>query len=275
MDTAAIIIVLAGAVALGGLLFGSAWFASRRWRLPAPAYAFGAAGALLGGVIGLGITAGWFSGAYWNERVPVAQVLPYMRAIKIYEPSLYERLETSILRDQEEGKSAVQVRDNAKALVASYVADKTPGLPDDLTYELYSALRDNLAYLAERKEYQFCSDFALGRFHGDIDPMLSRELVDRNITNITKVLAAKANSELARMPSEQFGQLVTNAFAEASQATGIPLDLDGVDTLLAGRAKPEHTCRLMKAFFDALLARPVDVAAAAFRTLASGEQSAR
>jgi hypothetical protein len=241
--------------------------------LPAPAYAFVAGGAVLGAVAGYGVTAGWFSGALWNERVPVAKVLPYMQAIRTHEPSLYERLETSVLRDQQEGRSAADVRANAKALVSSYVADKTAGLPDELVYELYSALRDDLVYLAERKEYQVCADFALGRFKGDIDTLLSAELVERNVSNTRRVLAAKADPSMHRMESEQFTQLVADSFAGASQATGIPLDLDAVDTLLAGKADPARTCRLMKSFFDAILSRPIDVAAAALRTLSSGERS--
>ena len=260
---------------LGALAFGAAYAGSRRWILPAPSYAFAAGGAAFGALIGFGVTAGWFSGALWNERVPVAQVLPYMQAVKAYEPTLYERLETSILRDQQDGKPASEVRANAKALVTSYVADKTVGLPDDLTYELYSALRDALAYLAERKEFPACANYALGRFEGDIDAVLSRELVDRNILNTTKVLAAKADPGVERMPDEQFNTLVADAFAEASQATGISVDANALDDMLAGRGKPEQTCRLMKSFFDAILARPVEVAAAACRRMSWGERAGR
>jgi hypothetical protein len=272
MTTAALVIVLGSALVFGAIAFAAAWAASRRWFLPVPAYAFAAGGAALGLVIGYGVTAGWFSGALWNERVPVARVLPYMQAISKYEPSLFERLETSILRDQQEGRSAEEVRANAKALVHSYVADKTVGLPDELVYELYSAQRDNLAYLAERNQYQACADFALGRFSGDIDTLVSAELAERNASNVTRVLAMKADPGMARMPSEQFTQLVADSFTGASQATGIPLDLDAVDTLLAGKADPARTCRLMKSFFDAILSRPVDVAASALRTLSSGER---
>jgi hypothetical protein len=273
MNTAAIIIVLGSALGLGTLAFVGWRLASRRWYLRAPAAAIAAGGAVLGAVIGYGVTADWFSSARWNERVPVARVLPYMQAVKTHEPSLYERLETSILRDQEEGRSASEVRANAKALVSSYVADKTVGLPDELVYELYSALRDNLVFLAERELHQPCADFALGRFEGDIDTLLSAELVERNVSNTRRVLAAKADPSMRRMESEPFTQLIADSFAGASQATGIPLDLDAIDTLLAGKADAARTCRLMKAFFDAILSRPTDVAAAALRTLSSGERS--
>jgi hypothetical protein len=103
--------------------------------------------------------------------------------------------------------------------------------------------------------------------------LLSAELVERNVSNTTRVLAAKADPTMQRMASEPFTQLVADSFAGASQATGIPLDLDAVDTLLAGNAEPAKTCRLMKSFFDAILSRPIDVAAAALRTLSSGERS--
>jgi hypothetical protein len=72
------------------------------------------------------------------------------------------------------------------------------------------------------------------------------------------------------MPAEAFAELASRAFAEASQATGIPPE--EVEKLLAGSGDPAKTCRLMKSFFDALLAQPVDYAAAALRTLSSGER---
>lgn len=274
MDWAAVVIVLA-ALAIGALVpFGIAWALERWWRrLPFAAYWFAIAGALVGGVTGLGLVGDWFSGALWNERVPVAKVLPYMNEVRAREPALYERLETSIVRDQQDGKSPEVVRANAKAAVASYVADKTPYLPDDLTYELYATMRDTLAHLADRGEYATCAALALGRLREDIDPKLTPELVERNTVNTTRVLAAARDNTVPLMTKDQFAQLTSQAFAEASQATGIPPE--EVEGLLSSSGDPSKTCRIMKAFFDAVLMQPVGVAAAALRTLALGERSGR
>jgi hypothetical protein len=74
------------------------------------------------------------------------------------------------------------------------------------------------------------------------------------------------------MPAEEFSQLATSAFAEATQRTGVAAE--EVDTLLGGAGDPAKTCKLMKAFFDALLAHPVEVAASALRTMGSGARPA-
>lgn len=274
MDLAAIVIVCA-ALAIGALVpFGIAWALERWWRrLPFASYWFAIAGALVGGVTGLGLVGDWFSGALWNERVPVAKVLPYMNEVRAREPALYERLETSILRDQQDGRSPEVVRANAKAAVVSYVADKTPYLPDDLTYELYATMRDTLAHLAERGEYATCAALALGLLREDIDPKLTPDLVERNTVNTTRVLAAARDNSVPLMTQEQFSQLTTQAFAEASQATGIPPE--EVEGLLSGSGDPSKTCKIMKAFFDAVLMQPVGVAAAALRVLALGERRGR
>jgi hypothetical protein len=194
-----------------------------------------------------------------------------MQAIGKYEPALYERIETSVIRDQQDGLSAARVRANAKVLVLSYVADKTTFLTDQLTYELYAMTRDQLAFLGGRNDHQACAGLALGRIDGELDAKLSPELVERSDTNIMRVIAAKPDPQALKMPAEEFSQLASRSFAEASQTTGILPD--EVETILAGTGEPAKTCKLMKAFFDALLAQPVEVAAAALRTLASGERA--
>ena len=272
MDLAAVIVVLAALVGGAAIPFGIAWALERWWRrLPVRPYRLAIVGALLGGAVGLATVGNLFTGSLWNERVPVAQVLPYMSEIRKREGPLYERLETSILRDQQDGKSTEEVRLNAKALLMSYIADKTAFLPDDLTYELYAVMRDVLAYLGDRKAFETCAGYALGRMKEDIDPKLSPELVERNNATTLRVLAAQRDETMQRMNTEQFTQLTTQAFAEASQATGIPPE--DVDLLLSGNGDPAKTCRIMKAFFDAILVQPVDVAAAALRTLSQGERS--
>lgn len=271
MELAALIIVVVAALAAAGVGF-AAGVAAQRWaRMTFPAYWFAAGGAALGALIAAAVIGGWGTGLFGGATVAADEVLPYMGTIKLREPALYERIETSVIRDQQDGMSAAQVRANAKALVASYVADKVAHLPDDLTYELYATMRDMLAYLDERGDHANCTDLALGRFRGDVDAALSRELVERNDNNTLRVLNAEPQGEMRKMPSEEFAQLAANAFAEASQLTGIPPE--DVDVLLSGEGDPAKTCKLMKSFFDAILAQPVDVAAAALRTLASGERA--
>lgn len=272
MDLAGVIIVLAALVGGAAIPFGIAWALERWWRrLPFRPYWLAVAGGIFGLVAGFGIIGDWFSGALWNARVPVAQVLPYMNEIGKRDRLLYERLETSILRDQQDGKGADEVRANAKGLLLSYVADKTAFLPDELTYEIYAVMRDVLAYLGERKEFESCAGYALGRLKEDIDTRLSPELVERNTATTLRVLSASRDEAVERMNAEQFTQLTAQAFAEASQATGIPPE--DVEVLLSGSGDPAKTCRIMKAFFDAVLAQPVDVAAKALRTLSQGERS--
>ncbi|NOT41259.1 MAG: hypothetical protein HOP13_12270 [Alphaproteobacteria bacterium] len=272
MDFAAVIVVVAALVGGAAVPFGIAWALERWWRrLPVRPLWLGLAGGLVGGVLGFGIVGDWFTGAAWNERVPVAQVLPAMGEIRKRDKGLYERLETSILRDQQDGKSADEVRANAKAMLMSYVADKTAFLPDDLTYELYAVMRDVLAYLAERREFEVCAGYGLGRLKEDVDPKLSSELVERSTATTLRVLAAPRDETVERMSGDQFAQLTAQAFAEASQATGIPPE--DVEVLLSGAGDPAKTCRIMKAFFDAVLMQPVGVAAAALRTLSQGERS--
>ena len=194
-----------------------------------------------------------------------------MQLIKTHEPALYERIETSVIRDQDEGLAPQQVRANAKSLVTSYVADKTTFLPNQLTYELFATTRDQMAFLAERDDYQACADLALGRSKGDLDSKLSPELVERGNNTTARVISTKSDQNVAKMPGEEFAQLAARSFGEASQATGIPPE--EVDGLLLGSGDPTKACKLMKAFFDSILAQPVEVAASALRALSSGERS--
>lgn len=267
MEFAAVIIIVSAA-AITGAAGLAVWFAWRRWRhVPYPAYWFAVAGAVLGGLTGAAVISDW--GAIFGEgQVAVDEVLPYMAAIKAREPALYERLETSIIRDRADGKSAEEIRANAKALVSSYVADKIAFLPNELTYELYATTRDILGYLEERQDFATCAGVALGRFKGDLDTRLSPDLVQRNDNTTLRVIAADAQADAVRMPAEEFAQVASSAFAQATQIIGI--GPEEVDVLLAGEGDPEKTCKLMKAFIDTLLAQPVDVAASALRTLASG-----
>ncbi len=272
MEMAALIITaVAGGVAAGlGYL---ATLAARRFaRFSLPAFALPALFAAFGLVGGWAALNGWLpSFTLSQEQVAVAGIAPYMQEIKKNEPALYERIETSVIRDQLDGIPADRVRANAKVLVLSYVADKTVFLPDQLTYELYVTVRDELTFLGERGEHQACADLALGRIDGGLDAKLNPEMVERSNTNIARVIVTKSDLQAPKMPAEEFSQLASRSFAEASQSTGILPD--EVETILAGTGDPAKTCKLMKAFFDAILAQPVAVAAAALRTLASGERS--
>lgn len=273
MTWAALIIVVFSAAAAGALGYAAALAADRFWAARvAPLWA-AAAGAAFGVLLSVAVLAGWFqTGLSWTEeKVAVDDVLPYMRLIKEREPALYERIETSVIRDQGEGMSADQVRANAKTLVMSYVADKTIYLPDQLTYELFATTRDQLAYLAEHGDAQTCADLALGRAKGDIDSRLSPDLIERANNNTTRVIATPPAQDAPRMPAEQFAELATRSFAEAAQTAGVPAE--AVDGLLTGAGDAEKACKVMKTFFDSLLAQPVEVAASALRTMAAGERS--
>jgi len=258
-----------GAIA-GGIGYGAALAVQRYWRLRALPYSIVVAAALLG--IGGGtalIDRLPFGGR--GEVVAVDDALPYMQLIKAREPGLYERIETSVIRDQEEGMSPERVRANAASLVMSFVSDKSVFLSDDLTYDLAATTRDQLAYLGDRGDHQTCSEVALGRAKGDLDARLSADLVERGFSNTARVLAAPTNQDAPRMPAEEFRQLATRAFADASQKSGVPPE--DVDNILAGSGDAVKTCKLMKAFYDALLAQPVEVAASALRTMTSGERT--
>ena len=268
MELAAIIIVVAAVAILAAAGFGLG-VALRRWRdIRYPAYWFAIGGGVLGALGAAAIIGDWGGGFFRGEQVAVGDVLPYMADIQASDPALYERVETSVMRDQADGKSAEEVRANAKALVSSYVADKIPFLSDELAYQLYATTRDILGYLEMRGDFEACADVALGRFKGDLDPHLSRELVERNDNTTRRAIAAPPVKDAVRMPAEQFRQLAANAFAEASQVTGIAPE--EVENILSGEGEHHKTCKLMKAFIDGMLAQPVEVAASALRTLAAG-----
>jgi hypothetical protein len=276
MDLAALIIgAVVGGVA-GAVGYLAALAAQRFWHLPKPPYWLAAAFAVVGIAGGSAVLGGWVPSwsALTAEPIALADVLPYMQAIKTHEPALYERIETSVIRDHSDGMSADRVRANATALIRSYVADKTVFLPDQLTYELFVTTRDELAYLGERQDYATCANLALGRANPDLESKLSPELVERSNNNTVRVLAIKVEPDAPKMPgmpAEEFSQLAARSFAEALQVTGIPAD--ELDSLLAGTGDDTKACKLMKAFFDAVLSQPVGTAAAAFRTLASGERA--
>jgi hypothetical protein len=272
MELAALIITAVSGVVAGGLGVLATLVVRRLGRFGLPVYVLPVLFALLGVAGSWAIINGWLSPfALSQEPIAVADVSPYMPAIKANEPALYERIETSVIRDQADGVPLDRVRANAKVLVLSYVADKTMFLPDQLTYELYVTIRDQLVFLGERGEHQVCADLALGRINGDLDAKLSPELVERSNTNIVRVIGTKPDRQAPKMPAEEFSQLASRSFADASQTAGILPD--EVETILAGTGDPAKTCKLMKAFFDAILAQPVEVAAAALRTLASGERA--
>jgi hypothetical protein len=268
MELAAIIIIVGAVALLAAAGFGVAVALRRWWHVSYPAYWFAIAGGLLGGLGAGAVIGDWSGPLLGSQQLAVDDVLPYMADIKTSEPALYERIETSVVRDQADGKGADEVRANAKALVSSYVADKIPFLPNDLTYEVYAITRDILGYLEERQEFEACANLALGRFKGDLDPRLSKELVDRNNNTTRRVIASPRVNDAPRMPAEQFRQVASDAFAQASQVTGIAPE--EIENLLSGEGEHHKTCKLMKAFIDTLLTQPVDVAAAALRTLASG-----
>lgn len=271
MNLAAVIIVATAAAVGAAIAFGVVW-ALRRFRVfEAPPLWSTLGGALFAAVVALAVIGDWAAALRPAEPVSVANVLPYIGAIKEREPALYERIETSVIRDGQDGKDPAEIRANARSLVTSYVADKIAFLPDDLTYEIFATTRDTLSYLAVKREFEACADLGLSRGHRDIDPLLSPELAERSNNNILRVIAAEPNREAPRMPAEEFTQLTSRAFADASQATGIPPE--EVDALLGGTGDPAKTCRVMKSFFDSILSKPVDLAATALRTLSSGERT--
>ncbi len=274
MEIAALIIVLGSAALLAAASYGAVLGAGRFWHVPYPALWFAAGGAIVGAVISISVVIGWPAALFrTGGDAPVDTVMPYMQALRQHEPALHERIATLIARDRQDGRSEDEVRANAMSLALSYVADKSSQLPDGLVTELYSFTRDELVHLAATDEFEICADIALGRVRGDIELKLSRELNERHSTIVLRVIETPANPDAARMGAEQFAVLAAQAFAEASQATGVPAEQ--VDALLTGSGEPAKVCKLMKNFFDALLAQPVDVAASALRELAAGERVQR
>lgn len=283
MEIAAILIIVTAALAAAALA-AAVGFAARRFAafaLPLHWLALGGAG--VGALAGGAVVGGWGQ-ALFAEQIAVSDVLPYMGTIEMREPELFERIETSVIRDGQDGKDPAQVRGNARALVASYVADKIVYLPDDLTYAIFVTTRDMLAYLAEHDDYSICADLALGRYKGDLGAHISPELLERDNANTLRVLnyvPPKKKDETTGedlpperaplMPAEEFSALAAKAFVTAGDVAGIAPE--AVDRLLAGEGEPDKTCKLMKGFFDALLAEPVASAAAALRTLSTGERA--
>lgn len=273
METAAIIIVLASAAFMAAVGFGAAWTYKRLRGLAYPLYWFGAGGAVAGALVCLIVITGWPMREFRSaETISVDQITPYMAALRTHEGLLYERVVTLADRDLQDGRSAEEIRSNAMVQVLSYVADKVPQLPDDLVYEYYSFSRDELAYLLQASEFDVCSDISLGKIRGDVDSKLSTELVDRYHTLVVRIIGTPANANASLLAAEPFSIMVSQAFAIASQNTGIAPN--EIDTLLAGQGEPKKVCKLMKNFFDAMLAQPVDSAGPALRTLASGETRA-
>ncbi len=274
MEIAALIIVLVSAALLAAASYGAALAAGRFWHVPYPALWFAVGGAIGGAVISISVVSGWPASMFrMGGDTPVDTVTPYMQALRRHEPKLFERIATLIARDRQDGRGEDEVRANAMSLALSYVADKSSQLPDGLVTELYSFTRDELLHLAATDEFEICADIALGRVRGDIEAKLSPELNERHNAIVLRVIETPANPEAARMGAEQFSILAAQAFAEASQATGVPAEQ--VDALLTGSGDAAKVCKLMKNFFDALLAQPVDVAASALRELAAGERVQR
>jgi hypothetical protein len=274
METAALIIVLGSTVLAAGIAFGAAWLAGRYIELPFREFWLAAAGGLAGLAVSLSLITGWPASLMGpGTPEPLATVLPYISAFEKKDPAMFERLVTLIQRDQQDGRSREDVRSNARALAMSYAADRTPMLPDDLVYELYTFTRDELAFLDRTGNHKICADVALGRIRGDIDTFLSPELSERFTVIMRRIVMSPVSANAPRMGAEPFTVMASQAFAAASQATGIPPN--EIDPVLAGSAEPAKACRLMKGFFDAMLSHPVTEAASALRQMASGERGSR
>lgn len=279
MEIAAGIIVAVSTIAAAATGFGFAWLYGRMRPVPYPLYWFAAGGGLAGALAAGAVISGLATAiVHGGARVPADLVTPYMSALKRHrddrrndqESALYERISTLIERDRDEGRDEDSVRFNAMSQTLSYVADKAALLPDDLVYELYSFTRDELIYLAQSKDYQACSDVAMGRVRGDIESLLSRDIVDRYRSLVVRIIDVKPAASVERMAAEPFSVLASQSFATASEATGIPPN--EIEELLAGRGDAQKVCKLMKGFFDAVLGQPLETAAPALRALASGER---
>jgi len=282
MPIAALIIVAGSALVAAAIGFGAA-HGYRRFRpLGYPSWWFALGGAALGILVSASLISGWpgqvLSG---GARGPVDRVTPYMAALKHHkdegrndpEAALYERLSTLIERDRDDGRSEDEVRFNAMSQTLSYVADKAAILPDELVYEFYSFTRDQLVYFAAQKDFDTCSDVAMGRVRGDIEAKLSNDLVDRYRSIVVRIIEARSDAPPEKMGAEPFSVMASQAFATASEATGIPPN--EIEELLAGRGDREKVCKLMKGFFDALLGQPVEQAGPALRALSAGERGSR
>jgi hypothetical protein len=280
METAAIIIVIGSALLAAAIGFGLAWAYDRYRSLRFPLYWFAGGGAVIGVLLSLMVISGWPMSLLRVEvRVPVDEVTPYMLALKPgstprpSEDALYERLVTLVLRDREDGRSEAQVRFNAVSQVMSYAADKISLMPDDIVHTYYVFTRDELGHLGRQKDFEACADVALGRIRGDIEDRLSPDLVERQRSVITRIIATPADPGVGRLAQELFQVMVSKAFANATQVAKI--EPNEIEVLLSGAGEPEKVCRLMKVFFDAMLTQPVETVAPALRALAAGERGAQ
>src|SRR5262245_47722202 len=117
MDLAALIIGAISALVAAAVAYFGVLAAGRFWNFHLSPYLAAAGGALVGMLGTAAILGGLFSSiaGLTDTKVAVDEVLPYMPLIKANEPTLYERIETSIIRDQEDGIGTDAVRANAKA----------------------------------------------------------------------------------------------------------------------------------------------------------------
>lgn len=284
METAAIIIVAGGGLAAAGLACAAA-FAYRRFRGPTwSLLRLAGIGGLAGVLVSLMVITGWPASLLrFSTPVPINAVTPYMEALKPIgkirpvEDALYERLVTLIQRDREEGRSEDEVRRNAVSQVLSQAADKVASMPDALVRDYYALQRDAMAFLDTQKDHEACRDLALGRIRGDIEERLNLELVIRQRSLIVNIIATPADPNASRLAQEPFQALAAQAFALASQTSGvspneIELLLSGSGDVASGTAG--KTCRLMKSFFDIILSQPLEVVGPALRAMAAGERGA-
>jgi hypothetical protein len=272
MELAAVIIVIVSAALVAAAFAAAAFAAGRVWRFPYKIHWIAIGGAAFGAVLGISVVTGFPASLFRpSGDEPVEAVIPYMKAFNLHEPVFFERLQTLIERDRQDGRSEEEVRVNAMSLALSYVADKAALLPDSLVYEHYSFIRDELAHFGATREFEACADISLGRIRGDLDGKLSPELRERHNTIVLRIIETLANPDAPRMSAEQFAVLAAQSFAAASQTVGIPAN--EVDSLLSGSGDPAQVCKLMKGFFDELLAQPIDISASALRQLAAGERA--
>lgn len=284
METAAIIIVAGAALVAAGAALGLAWLFRRHvgptWPLPR----LGVIGGAVGALVSLMVITGWPFGAMrFSTPVPVNAVTPYIEAfkpigrIRPVEDALYERLVTLVQRDREEGRSEDDVRRNAVSQVLSQAADKVASMPDGIVSDYYALQRDAMAYLDAQKDHDACRDLALGRIRGDIEERLSPELVARQQSLVVSIISTPEEPNAARLAEEPFQLLAAQAFALASQNSGV--SPNEIEVLLSGGGDAAtgaagKTCRLMKTFFDVILSQPPEVVAPALRAMAAGERGA-